>query len=157
MKNITKHILTYRKVLMNLWNQNFVIELNSKDDFIFEIDKAFSFVEKGLFDSLVVAKAFDSSIERSKEGYFTEIMVTPVSTNIKAMAAKKKVLEYNWENLEGIPNDCIFKYLDLFDWDTEEGMNCEYIRVRLTESNTLRKYVGFDFLFRFNDVEIYKI
>ncbi|MFT5916443.1 MAG: hypothetical protein ACI81T_002952 [Bacteroidia bacterium] len=49
MKKITKNILEYRILLMELWNRNFTVIENERDPFNYEIDKAFGKIEEGLF------------------------------------------------------------------------------------------------------------
>lgn len=174
---------------MDLWNQNYVISNTDQRDFMFEIDKAFSIIEQGLFDSLVIAKSFHYSIEPSGYGFYADIVVVPNSIQIKPLAtfigpsvhfinimkgklaAEAAVEKYDipmlpggdpaiqarvwrWNPVDEITTDCIFKYIDLFDWSTEEGMDCEFFRARLTESTLMKEYVGFDFLFKYDEVQI---
>ncbi|MCU4177351.1 hypothetical protein [Carboxylicivirga sp. N1Y90] len=156
MKSITEDISDYRAILMDLWNQNFTNTEKKQDLFNFEIDKAFSRVQDGLFESLVLAKSFDYPIARNPNGFFDQIVVVPKSYTIEVLAAIEHGIEWRWEKMEITKDNSKFCFIDLYDWDSFDKMDCQFARTRLIESNTLSARIGYDFLFNFDEVEIIK-
>lgn len=139
---------------MNLWNQNFAVLQNEPDPFNFEIDKAFAKIEDGLFESMVLAKTFNYPIERHFNGFYEQIFVAPKSQPMKVLTSKQNGLEWKWDEIEIIKDDSKFCYVDVFDWDTSERKNGQFIRSKLIESKELSYLIGSDFLFNYDKVEI---
>ncbi len=152
MKNITKIILIYREALIHLWNTYYVIDPTCEDNFVFEVDKAFSLIEKGLFDSLVQAKIFDYALEPGYKDCW-DIYVIPKKRIIKAIAGVKKGLDCNWEDYELLLDETTYKFNTLFDWDQEGIMKGEFVRVKPFNSQKELQYT--DFLFKIEDVDFY--
>jgi hypothetical protein len=152
MKKITIIILIYREALMHLWNTYYVIDKSVEDDFIFEVDKAFSLVQKGLFDSLVLAKIVDYALEPDSNNCW-DIYVVPKKQLTQTIAGIKKELNCYWEDYEFHSDETTFKFNMLFDWDQEGQMNGEFVRVKPYNSHSERPFT--DYLFKIEDVEFY--
>ncbi len=152
MKNVTNIILTYREAKINLWN-NYFFQINQNEDqFNFEIDKAFSLIEKGLFDSLVQAKIFYYNQEPDLNNCWN-IYIVPKSTVSQFFEGKYINNVLHWYDQEFKNDGTIFKYNELFDWDQEGLMKCEFIKVKsdktIIESNSTY------FLFKIEDVDFF--
>ena len=156
MIDISRLVLDYRKCLRDLWNQYFALDSAEEDNFKFEIDKSFSLIDDGLFTSLVIAKAFEYQISKTKDGYYNQIIVVPKNVKIQALCAKSLGLNYNWENITIPSKRSVFKFMEIFSWSTNEKKEFEIVRVRLTESDDMEKYVGYDFLLKTTEVLYYK-
>lgn len=152
MKDITPIICTYREALVYMWNTYFATGVNLKNDFNFEVDKSFSLIREGLFDSLVQAKIFDYSIPPNEDGTW-EIYVIPENKTIKAIAGTQKGGDCFWEDCEIENEDYTFKFYCLFDWDQEGIMKGEFVRVK-PSSPSLELSIT-DYLFRIEDVKFY--
>jgi hypothetical protein len=148
MKNITDIILTYREALMQLWNTYF-LNNPENDIFQFETDKAFSRIRDGLFESLVQAKIFPYSRIIGANGYW-DIEVKPKEDVDNIIIGKKDGLNYNWKSTKLISKSHLYKFIELFDWDQEGKMNCEFVRVRRLDSE-----IELDCLFKIDEVEFY--
>lgn len=157
MLELTDLILDYRNSLQELWNKHFAHDPSRKPAFTFEIDKAFSLIEEGLFEALVMAKSFHTSVSPTPSGYYDMILVHPMFEEGDALCAKAVGQTYEWTEMHVKADACTFKFIELFDWSTEEAMTCEFVRARLTESNNLADYIGYDFLFRTEEVKFYKL
>ena len=152
MKKVTSIILTYREALMHIWNTYHAIDQSVAGDFIFEVDKAFSLVEKGLFDSLVQAKIFDYAQEPDFKDCW-DIYVVPRKRITQTKGGIKKGLYCEWKDYEFQNDDTIFKFNRLFDCDQEGEMKGEFVRVKPYNSQNERPFT--DYLFKIDDVEFY--
>lgn len=154
MKIISEEIGDYRNTLTNLWNDNFFVPEDSKDPFLFEIDKAFNRIKDGLFESMVLAKVFEYSIEPNSEGVYRQICVVPKYNTTEVLFASQKANIYQWEKMNYYKDNSVFGFVDVFDWDVTKQMNCEFIKAKLISSSILNKYIGVSVLFKFDDVDL---
>tara|TARA_Y100000589_G_C26580243_1_gene398074 strand:- start:6 stop:461 length:456 start_codon:yes stop_codon:yes gene_type:complete len=151
MTDITEIINNYSDCLKELWNNNFV---NPKIDFKHEIDKPFSLIQEGLFNSLVVAKCFDFSIEPNKENYYEKIQV---KTNRElALFAQVNEDVYNWKKIN-LTGENTFHFVELFDWETANGMDCEFVKVKLTNSTKHKDQTNSYFLLKTKESKFYLV
>ena len=138
---------------MTLWNTYFATGVDHKAKFRFDVDKSFSLIEEGLFDSLVQAKIFDHKTTPNEDGSW-EIIVIPKKKVTKAIAGVKKGQNCYWEDCEIKNDNTTFKYYRFFDWEQEGFMKGEFVRVKpFNQHSELSKA---DYLFRIEDVKFYK-
>ena len=139
---------------MDIWNNYFCIKpASNKRDFIFEVDKAFSLVDEGIFNALVIAKLFDYQIEN--RAVYTDLIVKP-KQQLKAYFARPTYNLFDWEEIELGVDSGLFHFMELFDWSTEKGMACEFVRARLSSSDSIPEWNGYHFLFEYDAVNFYK-
>ncbi|MFT5916442.1 MAG: hypothetical protein ACI81T_002951 [Bacteroidia bacterium] len=87
---------------------------------------------------------------------YKQIVVTPQSESMKVLVACQKGIEWKWEEIEIKKDESKFCFIEIFDWDTSDRMNGQFVRTQLTESTTLLDRIGYDFLFNYDEIEIVK-
>ncbi len=149
MNDVTEIILKYRDLVRALWNNYFIPRQKDSDSFAWDVDVYFENIKQELFKALVSTKVFDKELSYSSKAPLIPIEVRP-NLPPKGDYTAMYVIEEEgnnttWDMISIKSEANKFYYLDFFDW-TEDVMDCQFIRVRLVESEELTDLVGKDFL-----------
>jgi hypothetical protein len=147
MTDITKEVLKYRDCCRNLWN-NYIKDLDYYDGTGTVIEEYFYEIVDKLFNAMIGGQLFHKEIELINSAYFSELSVEPNygPLGFPAMWANPNDPNFNWQVIQLKTENNLFKYMEFFDWTKELTMDCQYIRVRLVNSEELPHLIGNDFL-----------
>lgn len=149
MNDVSEIILKYRNSVRELWNNYFISRQNDSDSFAWEVDSYFENIKQELFKALVSTKVFGKELSYSSETPIMQLEVRPNLGPKGYMAMYVTDKERNnttWDIIWIKTETNKFYYIDFLDWTVESVMDCQFIRVRLAQSEEFTELVGKDFL-----------
>jgi hypothetical protein len=161
MTTISATLLNYRNALIELWNNYFLDNKDGVKNFQREVDFQFGLIQEKLFSALVAAKEFENELVPNALGCYDEIdvRIKPNLVSVQALYVRQQLqLNTEWAAIVLTQNgEDLFKFVEFFDWSTNEAMIGEYVKLILSDSKLNKNLIGKAFLVSPNEVEFFKL
>ncbi|MEM6725951.1 MAG: hypothetical protein AAF598_18050 [Bacteroidota bacterium] len=155
-RDITLPFLRYRDCSRMIWN-NYLIEMEHFDISGSDIWDHFETIDQALFQAMIAAQLFGRQLQ-PVNGYYEAIEIHPSFGPLgsKTMWAPAEGLYKEWKEITLTDPQNTFRFVELFDWDTNGMREHQYIKARMIESKDYPDYIQKDFLFEIWQVQILK-
>ncbi len=153
--DVTTLFSNFRECSKAMWNGHF-LNIPEKFQYLDTLDDYIELREE-IFIRLVLAPIHKESLNRKMiSSYKKGIRLVPTLNQGKCVFLWAKAIDnaWKWNEMTTYNANIDCYYLDLFDWDSEDNIQLEYVRGRIIECKGSNSNIrGADALFKFEDVK----